>query len=255
MSWFKVDDGFFSSRKVLSIPKGRRLAAIGLWTMAGAWCAKELTDGVVPEFVIEELGGTQAMAEALATAGLWSREGCAFVFTNWLEYQPARDSVEGQRAASRQRQAEWRAKKAGVTKESQRDTGVSNGVTDALVTPVSQHPDPTRPDPTRPDQLKNLSSPRGEGAFAEFYMAYPRKVGKEAARKKFIAIARKVDPQLIIEGARRFAADPNLPEKQYVPHPATWLNAGRWDDEPLPPREGGLPVTPLVEPGNEWMQR
>ena len=39
MAWFKVDDGFHSSRKVLSIPRRSRLAAIGAWTIAGAWCA------------------------------------------------------------------------------------------------------------------------------------------------------------------------------------------------------------------------
>lgn len=71
--------------------------------------------------------------------------------------------------------------------------------------------------------------------FAEFYLAYPRKVGKESARRAFERAAKSTDPTLIVEGARRFAADPNLPQdKKFIPHPASWLNAGRWDDEPLP---------------------
>ena len=74
-------------------------------------------------------------------------------------------------------------------------------------------------------------------AFQSFYTTYPRKAGKEAARRAFVKASKRLGGyQEIIDGARRFAADPNLPEKQFIPHPATWLNAGRWDDEPLPSR-------------------
>lgn len=72
--------------------------------------------------------------------------------------------------------------------------------------------------------------------FAEFYMAYPRKVAKDAARRAFEKAAKTTDPAVIVEGARRFAQDPNLPDKQFIPYPATWLNDGRWDDEALPTR-------------------
>lgn len=91
--------------------------------------------------------------------------------------------------------------------------------------------------------------------FAEFYMAYPRKVGKEAARRSFEKAAKTTDPQLIVDGARRYAADPNLPEKQFIPHPATWLNAGRWDDEPEVerPRTIHAPSMDDFAPGDEWM--
>ena len=45
-----------------------------------------------------------------------------------------------------------------------------------------------------------------------------------------------VAPEIIIEGATRYANDPNR-HPSYTAHPATWLNAERWGDEPLPPRE------------------
>lgn len=79
--------------------------------------------------------------------------------------------------------------------------------------------------------------------FDEFWDAYPRKVGKKKARAKFAAAVKAAgDPQLVIDGARRLATDPNLPDPKdpdwgYIPHPTTWLNQGRWDDEePLPAR-------------------
>lgn len=80
-----------------------------------------------------------------------------------------------------------------------------------------------------------------EKLFQEFYDTYPRHVGRQAAEKAFRKAieGRGVTAEMVIAGVRRFAADPHLPEKQYIPHPASWLNAGRWDDEPLPPRGGG----------------
>lgn len=72
--------------------------------------------------------------------------------------------------------------------------------------------------------------------FDHFWEWYPRKVGKEAARKAWDKARGKVDQIAIIEGLERFRLDPNLPPKEFIPHPATWLNEGRWDDEPLPAR-------------------
>lgn len=86
---------------------------------------------------------------------------------------------------------------------------------------------------------KNRTIVQGElePAFLEFWQIYPRRSGKEAAKKAFAKAAKAVGVDVVLEGARRFASDPYLPTKQFVAHPATWLNQGRWDDDPLPPRE------------------
>ncbi len=81
------------------------------------------------------------------------------------------------------------------------------------------------------------------GAFDAFWNAYPRKVGKVEAKKVFDAKARSVPASTIIDGALRLASDPNLPETQFIPHPATWLRRGGWDDEPLPARTNGRQAT------------
>ena len=78
----------------------------------------------------------------------------------------------------------------------------------------------------------------GPDRFDEFWEAYPRKVGKQKARTKFAAACKRVDAQAVIDGARRLAADPNLPEAQFIPHPSTWLERDGWEDEPLPVRTG-----------------
>jgi len=73
MAWFKVDDRLPTSRKLIRIPRSKRAAAVGLWTLAGAWSAHDLTDGFVPAYMIEEWGADEAHAAALVEAGMWER--------------------------------------------------------------------------------------------------------------------------------------------------------------------------------------
>ena len=82
---------------------------------------------------------------------------------------------------------------------------------------------------------KKSCSTEVERAFEKFWEAYPRKAAKVAARKAFEK-AYKEHGEIVLDGVIRFAQDPNLPEKAFIPLPATWLNRGSWEDEPFPPR-------------------
>ena len=75
-----------------------------------------------------------------------------------------------------------------------------------------------------------------ERAFNDqFWAAYPRHVGKGAARAKFIAQAKKNGVEVIMAGLARAIGEwkSQGTEAQFIPHPATWLNQERWEDEPL----------------------
>lgn len=77
-----------------------------------------------------------------------------------------------------------------------------------------------------------------ERLFDLFWEAYPKKVAKIAARKAFEKALKIADGQAIITAAYNFAHDPFLPASaQFIAHPTTWLNEGRWEDGPLPERE------------------
>lgn len=85
-----------------------------------------------------------------------------------------------------------------------------------------------------PIKTKKGSTARVESDFLDFYAAYPRHVGKEAARRAFVKAVKAGTPAPdIVEGARRYAAATAAAgtETRYVAHPATWLNAGRWSDD------------------------
>jgi hypothetical protein len=125
---------------------------------------------------------------------------------------------------------------------------VGNGTTCRQVTaPRAEEEEPSEEEPLKKIPLPPAGVSRdevvvsGAGSFESFYAAYPRHVGRAAAEKAFAKAVRVATAEVIVAGAKRFAADPNLPPKeqaQFIPHPATWLNAGRWDDDPLPPRTG-----------------
>ena len=72
-----------------------------------------------------------------------------------------------------------------------------------------------------------------ETAFDKFWDIYPRKVGKQEAARAFIKALRLADPEIILAGAKRYADDKNR-LAVYTAHPSTWLNQGRWEDEPIP---------------------
>lgn len=70
--------------------------------------------------------------------------------------------------------------------------------------------------------------------FEDFWDAYPRKVGKAAAEKAWPKACKKLDPERLVKAAVYWAGlwEQARTEKQFIPHPATWLNGQRWDDEP-----------------------
>jgi hypothetical protein len=72
-------------------------------------------------------------------------------------------------------------------------------------------------------------------AFEDFWQAYPRKVGKADARRWWTK--HKPTPATVEAMGRTLAWQTQSEQwlregGQFIPHPATWLNQGRWDDEP-----------------------
>jgi hypothetical protein len=95
VTWFKVDDGFHSHPKTAAAS----LAAIGLWTVAGAWCGNHLTDGNIPHRIAEQLSrGAVELADELVDCGLWRRTRSGYRFHDWPTYQPSSKAVKQIRA-------------------------------------------------------------------------------------------------------------------------------------------------------------
>lgn len=79
----------------------------------------------------------------------------------------------------------------------------------------------------------------GESGFNAFWLAYPKKKSRATAAKVWRKLA--PSPELLQRILDAVAAQRNSASwlrdgGQYIPHPATWLNGQRWEDEPDPVR-------------------
>jgi hypothetical protein len=78
------------------------------------------------------------------------------------------------------------------------------------------------------------SSSEDDGQFDRFWSVYPRKVGKGVARKAWTKALKETPADQIISGAEQYARQRAGEDPKYTAHPATWLAAERWTDEPDP---------------------
>ncbi|MDN5687776.1 MAG: hypothetical protein L0G94_14055 [Brachybacterium sp.] len=301
MSWFKVDDKFHAHPKVKRIPKRVRRAAVGLWTITGAWSADYQTDGAVPEYMLDEFDAEPEEVDALVAVGLWDRAEDGIAFRGWEEFQPTRAEQDAKRAATAERVRKHRQQKAaqrnGVTsryssvsnaegdvsgahatpenttgsevdtpenhREVSATSGKGNAVTGALVTPVYAPPEPEpEPEPTTtplPPEGELLATPEPPAsratasvypdAFETFWAAWPKRRTDSAGKKPAHAAwdravhgtskrKARITAQDLQAAVEAYAADPNLPPETYQPNAQTWLNQDRWENGPLPPRDG-----------------
>jgi hypothetical protein len=112
--------------------------------------------------------------------------------------------------------------------------------------PIEPSPprDQTYPNLPKPTQTKPTQRVRAKYAadFEIWYSAYPRHVGKEDAAAAYgraisrIAESRKCEPEealsWLLTVTTAFAASPAGNAGDFTPHPATWLNKGRYHDDP-----------------------
>ena len=83
--------------------------------------------------------------------------------------------------------------------------------------------------------------------FNDFYKKYPRKVAKKAAEAAWKKLS-FTEQTLALEAITNHIKYWEVTETQiqFIPHPATWLNQGRYEDElvlPQEPKPKELPLT------------
>ena len=114
------------------------------------------------------------------------------------------------------------------------------------------HSEGTDPNIKKNKEVKNTPhTPQGADAdspaFTKFWAAYPKKVGKADARKKFAALVPD-DATLsaILSSLAYLKTTPQWTKDggQYIPNPATWLNQKRWQDEASRPPKPAAPDKP-----------
>ena len=153
MTWFKIDDDFFFHPKVIAAGN----SAIGLFVRCGSWASNHLTDGFIPDKVIEMFGNDADITRLVEVGLLEETDGDGYLMPAFLDYNPSADEVKATRAASAERQRQSRGRRSDDPEDVTRDSHVTDDdvtrdsrVSHKDVTRDSRvsHSAPTRPDPT-----------------------------------------------------------------------------------------------------------
>lgn len=166
------------------------------------------------------------------------------------EYQTGRDAHRSKMRQWRERQRAERKEPDETSRDDHvtitppsRDAGVT-GKKEKEKEKEKEHSPPTPEPPPEfdaaspPPEAVAASDPPASpkpvytAAFESFWAIYPRRTGKLEAFRAF-GRAQKLAPRdAIMAAAVIFAQACKGKEERFIPHPATWLNQGRWDDLP-----------------------
>jgi hypothetical protein len=199
-------------------------AAFRLWHEGMAHCRRYLTDGFISDAALKGLRShSKRTAEQLCAPhreghqALWSRVAGGVHVHDYLEWNASREEENRRTAGARERTSRWR-------RDVSRDAS-QHASSDALV-------------PDRIGEVQDLQVSRSEGEkgsrFDRFWAHYPRKIGKDAARRAFER--RKPTEELLAQMLAALEQQCSTEQwqrdgGQYIPHPSTWLNQGRWQDD------------------------
>ncbi len=235
MTWFKVDDSFYDHPKVFDAPD----CAVALWTRAGCWSARNLTNGFVPSNLPARLCDDPDTAiKELVRRGLWKRVSGGYQFHDWTTYQPTADEVRDLRAKRSAAGRKGGQAKAANSKQtpsksqaSASDVGKQNAAPSRPVPVVptgpyvapgrnahEPEPPPSDQPPTRVEELITWyrdNSPRGlparqaERLAAEIHQLIADGFTDDEIRQGLAQLrSRKVGPTFLAAAADDFANQP-----------------------------------------------
>lgn len=187
MSWMDLDDKLLDHPKFIRAVKRGGSEVVHLWLGLRQYVAQQLTDGFIPDDMVDEVRGPhgrkreQALA-VLREVGLVDAAEGGVQLHDFLQWSKSRDQILKQREANRLRQAKSRDRNA-----------VTDTVTNADVTPSVTLPSPllSTPHHTKPDEsvrvapcpLDLTSKAEALGIISEFaekYRAEPEQIRKSA---------------------------------------------------------------------------
>ena len=179
---------------------------------------------------IDDLLGWDGFAAAMVEVDWLREDGADLVFPGFFSNHN-RDPTETKREKHAKRQRRYRERKAA------RDGG-------ATVAPRERHRGATASlsnshSEDRASSIKTASKqhqpdikPVSTDADTEaVYQAYPRHVGKRVALKAIKKALEHIGYSELLAAVTEYAAAVSGADKKFVPHPATWFNNRRWEDD------------------------
>lgn len=101
---FRVHDSFLDHPKTVGIS----LEAVGVWVLAGCWCAHYLTDGYITAEAMRRITRRRTLITELVERNLLREIEGGYLFVDWLQYQRSKAEIMNSAALNRTRQARYR---------------------------------------------------------------------------------------------------------------------------------------------------
>lgn len=196
--------------------------------------SRNVTRGHV-DVTVEDLASALDCDESQVQAVIDAMQGRVIdgeALSGWDKRQPKREDsgdAESGAKSSAQRKREQRER------EKQSPESLPKTQCHDASRNVTLDKDKDKEDPLTPEAGGDGVESKAEPLFDEFWKAYPKRIGKDAARKKFEQRKfKRCDlPKLLAAIAQQSQSEQWRKDGgQYIPNPATWLNQGRFDDEP-----------------------
>jgi hypothetical protein len=141
-------------------------------------------------------------------------------------HEKAMLDAQPKRSKGAERQARYEERKRQKASESVRNDD------DDVSSPSLPLSPQTPLSPTHPrEDITTRPREKPTDEFEAFWKLYPRKKAKPQALKAYLSARKKTDHATIVAGLTAQISWGVFAEPKFSPHPATWLNAGRWSDE------------------------
>ena len=252
--WARLDDAILDNPKIIAA------GPIGLLLHVAAitWCARNLTDGLIPKRRVSTLVpldsiGTalpappacgpeedrfdpldaDEVADTLAMIGLWHDRGAYWELHDYLVYNPPRAKVLADRERARCKKAKQRVSRGDSPGDTQGDMHVVPPSVPMRPVPVPVPVPGSVPEPKEETLSLASLACASTTEFDEFWKAYPRRIDKKKAQRAWTKL-RPPPLKAILDALawQRELPDWRKDSGAFVPYPASYLNGRRWEDEP-----------------------
>jgi uncharacterized protein YdaU (DUF1376 family) len=89
-------------------------------------------------------------------------------------------------------------------------------------------------------RVTNVTLVRSPDLFPEFWERWPVKKSRKAAHAAYLKALKETDHGTLVAAVDTQRRWPEWGNPKYIPHAATWLNKGRWTDEPRGSEGAGM---------------
>lgn len=220
-----IKPDFWTDEKLVELDPWERLLFIGIWNFVDdegfmPYSPKRIKMQVFPGDSLEISRGLQNLISIGALTLYDSEAGQILKVTNWSKHQkvsnPSPSKYRGiELAEAGAKPRNYAESTPEILEPSPKSTENSGEV----------HKEREGEREVR----KDLSTKADE--FDRWYSKYPRKEAKEAGRKAFVKARKSVSLEALMDGLERYVDSVRGVERRFIALPASWLNAGRWEDE------------------------